>query len=313
MGLRSWIFLLILTSASGLRAQQADVALASADTSAYTPDSLSIFELVDSLLMQLEQEEEASQLAIRLSYNSNVLSAGRTLGIENFGLSPGLSYFNRSGLYADLTSFWSKDFDPSYYLTVASIGYMKDFSKNLSIMAGYDRYFYNVSSEVYIPYRNTISITPIFDFKPFSLTANYSFYFGDQSAHRIMPGLSVTAQRKKVWKFDRIAISPSFYLLCGNEIVTTIEYDLPLTRLERLRNLRDYRTPYRTIINQKEVWGIMNYAISVPLSISFNKWSFSFNYIYNIPKALPGEPEALSESTYLTGSLMYIIDLPSWK
>ena len=57
-----------------------------------------------------------SQLAVRLSYNSNVLSAGRTLGIENFGLAPGLSYYHKSGLYADVSGYWSKDFDPSYYL-----------------------------------------------------------------------------------------------------------------------------------------------------------------------------------------------------
>jgi hypothetical protein len=35
----------------------------------------------------------------------------------------------------------------------------------------------------------------------------------------------------------------------------------------------------------------------------------SFTYTYNIPQALPGEPETLSDSTYLSGSLMYIIDL----
>ena len=313
MGLRWWISLLILTSASELHAQQADVAFASADTAAYTTDSLSIFELVDSLLMQLEQEEEASQLAIRLSYNSNVLSAGRTLGIENFGLSPGISYFHRSGLYADLTSFWSKDFDPSYYLTIASFGYMKDLSKHLSIMAGYDKYFYNVQSDVYIPYSNTLSITPILDFRPVSLTANYSFYFGDQSAHRIMPGLSVTLQRKNLWKLDRIAISPSFYTLFGNEIITTIEYIPPTTLRELLQNIRDYGTRFKTVYESKDVFGVMNYAISVPLNITYKKWAFSFTYIYNIPRALPGEPEALSESTYLTGSLMYLIDLPSRK
>lgn len=314
MGLRSWISLLILTSASGLRAQQADVALLASDTSIYSSaDSLSIFDLVDSLLAELEQEQ-TSQLAIRLSYNSNVLSAGRTLGIENFGLAPGLSYFHKSGVYADLSAFWSKDFDPSYYLTITSIGYMKDFSKHFTMMAGFDKYFYNVSDqEVYIPYSNTLSITPMLEFKPFSLSANYSFYFGDQTAHRLMPGISVTAERRKIWKLDRIAISPSFFALFGNEIVTTLEFIFPETRREALENYFNYRTWYKTVYTSKEVYGIMNYAISIPLNVSYKKWAFSFTYIYNIPKALPGEPDVLSESTYLTGSLMYIIDLPSRK
>lgn len=313
MGLRSWISLLILTSASGLRAQQADVSLPAPDSSIYNySDSLSIFDLVDSLLLEL-MDEQPSQLAVRVSYNSNILSAGRTLGIENFGLSPGILYFHRSGLYADVSAFWSKDFDPSYYLTIASVGYMRDFSKHFSVMGGYDKYFYNMGDEVYIPYSNTLSVTPILEFRPVSVSANYSFYFGEQFAHRLMPGITVTAERKKVWKLKRIAVSPSFFALWGNEIVTTIEYDLPATRAERLRNLEEYHVPYKMTITEKEVFGIMNYAISIPLNISYKKWAFGFTYIYNIPKALPGEPEALSESTYLTGSLMYLIDLPSRK
>jgi hypothetical protein len=312
MGLRSWISLLILTSASGLRAQQADVSLSAADTTYSSLDSLSIFSLIDSLLEL--QESQPSQLAVRLSYNSNVLSAGRTLGIENFGLSPGVSYFHPAGLYADISAFWSNDFSPSYYLTIASIGYMKDLSKHLSVMAGYDKYFYNFNNdEVYIPFSNTLSITSILEFKPVSLSVNYSFYFGDQSAHRVMPGATVTAQRKKIWKFDRIAISPSFFALWGNEVVTTIEYVPPATLRELIQNIKDYGTRYKTVYTTEEVFGIMNYAISIPLNISYKKWAFSFTYIYNIPKALPGEPNALSESTYLTGSLMYVIDLTSRK
>jgi hypothetical protein len=312
MGLRLWISLLLLTSASGLRAQQADVSLPAADTAYSSLDSLSIFSLIDSLLEL--QESQPSQLAVRLSYNSNVLSAGRTLGIENFGLSPGVSYFHRSGLYADISAFWSNDFSPSYYLTIASIGYMKDFSKHLSVMAGYDKYFYNFNNdEVYIPFNNTVSITPILEFKPVSLSVNYSFYFGDQSAHRVMPGVTVTAQRRKIWKFDRIAISPSFFALWGNEVFTTIEYVPPATLRELIQNVKDYGTRFKTVYSSQEVFGIMNYAISIPFNISYKKWAFSFTYIYNIPKSLPGEPEALSESTYLTGSLMYVIDLPSRK
>ncbi|HEY0654880.1 MAG TPA: hypothetical protein VGD65_17200 [Chryseosolibacter sp.] len=311
MGLRCWLSLLILASASGLRAQDAD-ALFHADTTISAQDSLSIFNLIDSLLEL--QESQSSQLALRLSYNSNVLSAGRTLGIENFGLSPGVSYFHTSGLYADATAFWSKNFEPSYYLTVLSAGYMRDFSQHFSVMAGYDKYIYNFKGQdVYIPYRNTLSATPMVEVKPFSLSVNYSFYFGDQYAHRVMPGMMATLQKKKLWNFDRVSLSPSFFLLWGNEIISTIEYVPPATLRELFQNLRDYGTRYRTVITENQVFGIMNYAISVPLNISYKNWGFSVTYIYNIPKALPGEPATLSESTFLTGSLMYLIDLRSRK
>jgi hypothetical protein len=304
---RCWV-MIVLLSASRVCAQDADTLLAPADTSALSPsDSLSIFLLLDSLLNLAE--ENSSQLAVRVSYNSNVLSAGRTLGIENFGLAPGISYYHRSGLFADVSGFWSKDFEPSYYLTIATLGYMKDFTKHISIMAGFDRYFYHLEDAGYIPYKNTLSVTPILDLKPVSLSVNYSFYFGELYAHRIMPGVSFTVQKRKLWMIDRVAVTPSVYILMGDETLTTIEYVPPATRREALQNFIKYGTRDRIVQKDTHVFGVMNYAISVPVSILYRKFGLSFTYTYNIPKALPGEPLTLSESTYLSGSLTYIMDL----
>ena len=293
-------------------AQNADsVLLSDVETELTFEDSLSIFELIDSWLLQ--GDLNASQLAVRLSYNSNVMSTGRTLGIENFGLAPGISYYHKSGLYADVSGYWSKDFDPAYYLTVASVGYMHDFSKHFSVIAGYDHYFYNVGKDNYVPYSKAFSITPTLEFQPLILSTTYSFYFGDAYAHRILPGLTVMLEKKKWLAIDRIAINPSFYVLFGNEMLTELEYVPPQTPLEGLQNFRKYGTRFRLVERTKNVFGIMNYAISVPLSLSHKNWSFSFSYTYNIPKALPGEPLTLSESSYLAGSLTYFIKLSKNK
>ncbi len=300
---KRWLFIILLsTSPAPLVAQDVDsLLLSDVDDILSFDDSLSIFNLIDSILQF--GDLGSSQLAVRVGYNSNVLSAGRTLGIENFGLAPGLSYYHKSGFYADVSGFWSKDFDPSYYLTVASLGYMHSFSKKFSIMAGYDRYFYNLRSEnEYIPYKNTVSVTPILELKPVLFTLNYSFYFGDAHVHRIMPGTSVVLEKKKFLKIDRIAISPSFFMLLGDEKITKIQFD------GSLRNYLRYGTWYRILEKDKTVFGIMNYTISIPLTITQRKWTFSFTYAYNIPKALPGEPFTLSESSFLSGSLTYFFD-----
>src|SRR5688572_4669575 len=189
-----------------------------ADTVFTSYDSLSIFSLIDSLLTL--DELQTSQLALRLSYNSNVLSAGRTLGIENFGLAPGVSYYHTSGLYADASGYWSSDFDPSYYLTVVSLGYMHDFTSHFSVMGGYDHYFYNFTDdESYVPYWRTLSVTPIVEINPLVLSVNYSFYFGNQYAHRVMPGLGLQFEKRKILGIDRVSVSPAFLALWGNEIV----------------------------------------------------------------------------------------------
>src|SRR5688572_708531 len=97
--LRRWLVVLFVAASGQVYCQNAASFLSDQDSLLTYEDSLSIFSLIDSLL-QLENES-GSILSLRLGYNSNVLSTGRTLGIENFGLAPGISYYHRTGLYAD--------------------------------------------------------------------------------------------------------------------------------------------------------------------------------------------------------------------
>ena len=306
---RRLLFLTIMTACCELSfSQHADsLLLSQTETELSFDDSLSIFYLIDSLLQQ--GDLDVSQLAFRLGYNSNVLSTGRTLGIENFGLSPGISYYHKSGLFADLSGFWSNDFDPSYYLTVASVGYMRDLSKHFSIMAGYDRYFYAVGEDNYVPYKNSLSVTPALDFKPMGISATYSFYFGDASVHRIMPGVYATLEKRKFLKLNRIAITPCFYVLMGNETITEWDQIPPRSVAEAIQNFKDHGDRFTWVWRNKNVFGVMNYAFTLPLTVSHKNWGFSFSYTYNIPKALPGEPLTISESSYLSGSLTYFLGL----
>lgn len=304
------IFLSLTLTASFARALAQDTdstLLSQVETDLTFEDSLSIFTLIDSLLQY--GDAGGSQLAFRLTYNSNVMSTGRTLGIRNFGLAPGISYYHKSGLYADLSGYWSRDFDPSYYLTVASFGYMRDFSRHFSFLAGYDRYFYRVGENNYLPYSNALSISPSLELKPFSLSVSYSFYFGDAFAHRIMPGINVILEKKKFLNIDRIAITPAFFILLGDETITELEYVAPKSVAEAVENYRKYGTRFGVALHDKKVFGLMNYAFSIPLSVNHKNWGFAFSYTYNIPKALPGEPLTLAESSYFSGSLTYFIGL----
>lgn len=298
---------LIFTASCGLQAQDAPSLPDSTQSILSYSDSLSIFQLIDSLLT-LEDLTPGSQIATRLSYNSNVLSAGRTLGIQQFGLSPGVAYYHKSGLYADVSSFWSKDFDPQYYLTIIAAGYLHTFSKKFSMIASYDRYIYNTKVDnAFIPYKNAISVSPNLDFKWISFRADYSFYFGDQKVHRIMPSVSVNLEKKGFLSIDKITFFPSVYFLFGNETLSNIEIRWPDTRIERIRNYIKYGTPYEIVEIRKEVFGLMNYAFSFPLTVSHKNWSFNFCYTYSIPRALDGEPLLLSESSFLSGGITHYI------
>lgn len=307
---RRWLILVISVSSLSLRAQDTVALVNNSYEQLSFSDSLSIFRLIDSLLT-LEELSLASQLAVRLAYNSNVLWAGRTLGIENFGLAPGLSYYHKSGVFADLSAYWSKDFEPSYYLTILSGGYMHSFSPKFSFIASYDHYFYNLDQE-YIPYSNAFTISPYIDIKPVTFRLDYSFYFGDQTAHRLMPSLGLTLKKKKFLKIDRISLSPTVYMILGDATITEIIF--PSTRQDWIAaylRMRQGLTWYT--IKTNNVFGIMNYSFMVPLNITHHNWSFTFSYSYNVPKALKGETLLISESSFLSASITHYFGLRSKK
>lgn len=292
---KRWLFIGGILASSCLKAQDADSLLTKPDSSFLSySDSLNIFNLIDSLLM-LEELEPRSQLAVRLGYNSNVLSTGRTLGIEQFGLSPSISFYHKLGFYADVTGYWSKDFDPTYYLTVLSGGYMHTFSKYVSITGTYDRYIYNTDiPDQYIDFKNTLSITPYFDYKFLSARIDYSFFFGNQTAHRIMPAVGLNLVKHNFLKIQKISLIPTAYLLLGNQKSTEIVF---------ASNGIDY-----TIVEQ-EAFGIMNYAFSLPLYISHKNLSFYAAYTYSIPQKLATELSVPPESGYISAGITWYFNV----
>ncbi len=313
MGIRKrWLYFIVWSASfCHLQAQDADSLLQlPSDSILSYSDSLSIFYLIDSLLT-LEASTPSSQLAVRLAYNSNVLYAGQTLGIDQFGLSSGISFYHKSGLYADLSAFWSNDFEPKYYLNVLSVGYMHTFSSKFSFNVGYDKYF-TINND-FLQYKNTLSLTPYLDLKPILLSLNYSFYFGEGNVHRLMPSFNLNLQKKNFLKIDKVTFTPSAYVLFGNEHWAEFEIVYPTTALERIQNYLLYKTLYKIVVTEKNPFGLMNYAFSFPLNITHKSWNFLISYTYNFPKALPGDPLLLAESGFVAAGLTYYINLKKNK
>ncbi len=310
MFLRRLIAGILIGSACSIaaRGQQADSLLlkndpyiAELDSMLAVGDTLELFSLIDSIINLPDAPSLRSQLIMRLGYNSNVVAASRTLGFNQFGMAPGVSYYHKKGWYADVTSYWSKEYDPTFYLTVGSAGYMNSPTKWWSFMAEYSRYMYsNTSDDIYIAYKNNVGISNFFDVKPFTFRLDYQFYFGDKQAHRINPAVMLNLQKRNLGKITRISFYPTISLLTGSEQIT--EY-LPYSNtlagaLIRLRRgLPLYYEHTRT------EFGILNYSFVAPIAINIKDWFFIVSYTYNIPKSLPGETITLSNSGYLSASL----------
>ncbi|MEO9476331.1 MAG: hypothetical protein ABJG41_12375 [Cyclobacteriaceae bacterium] len=201
-------------------------------------DSLSIFMLIDSLLSY--QSPIYSELNIRTSYNSNVLSAGRNLGIDQHGISPGVSYYHKKGLYADVSGYWNSAFDPKYSLTIVSLGYMKIFGKHWSTTGSYERWFYNSSSNdstTSTSLKNSLNLSGAYSTKYIYASLDYNYLFGQSKAHRIIGNISGTFTLKDKWVFDKIRIAPSVSVIYGNSDVYNYYYSSELQRAQYIGDI----------------------------------------------------------------------------
>ena len=268
-------------------------------------DSLSIFNLIDSLI-QLPDLASHSQLAMRLGYNSNVASSERTLGISQFGLSPGVSYYHKSGFYGDVSGYWSSEFDPSYYLTILSAGYLGSLSKRWSVLGEYSRYFYSdTGDDVTVPFKNSLGVSNFYDLKPLIFRLDYTFFFGDKSVHRVLPGVMLNFEKRNWKKVNKILFYPSFNVLFGSEKITEF---VPLfsTLAQSLIRIRNGLPLFEE--REQTKFGLMNYSLSAPLSVSIKNWNFLLAYTYNFPKALQGEDLGLKNSGFISLSITRYIN-----
>jgi hypothetical protein len=302
-------------------------------------DSLSLFSLIDNLL---SYEPIKSTVNVRLGYNGQVTTAGRDLGVNQYGLSPGVSYYHKSGVYGDLSGYWNSEFEPQYHLTVATLGYLGIIKSQWSYNLAYDHSFFNgVSSSI----TNSLSGGVSWTKKYLSANLNYSYWFGTETAHRLNPSLSgyFTIKPRKSF-VSRIVIMPTASILLGNQSILNTRFndDERVKRTVALAELDDNRIRQlvdRGILNRQqalavfviknpdnfnlsqqqydniydflyteettEAFGIMNYYLTVPVSFYIDNFSVMMSYTYNIPVALPGESTDLNNTGYLSVGISY--------
>lgn len=302
----------VLLGISTIRAQDPDtLLLPPADSTELVlslQDSLDILDLIDSMLL-IGPITDHSMLAVRLGYNSNIVADNRSFNIDKFGLAPGVSYYHKSGAYADLTTYWSKEYDPSFYLTVTSAGYMHQFGKWYTLLTEYSHYFYSESADstLSVPYTNNLAMTNFFEWRKVVFRLDYYFYFGDKTAHRIQPGIGMNFVKRKWLGFDRVSFYPMVNVLFGSEQTTT--YEVAPNVLLRLLYNRTH-SPKLPLYYENTIteFGVMNYSFTAPIYFTRKNWNFMLGYTYNIPKSLPNEELSLQNSGYLSFTITRFFD-----
>jgi hypothetical protein len=306
--LATWLFFTDAQSqATDSLLLKSDPILAEMDSILNSPDSLSILDLIDSILLA-PAGKLRSQMAVRAGYNNNIIANGAS-SFSQYGLTTGASYYHKSGAYTDISAYYSKQYKPGVYLTVAAVGYLGLINKYWSVLTEYDHYFYTPAkdgNDLYTPYTNNLYLSNYFKVKKVIFRLDYNLYFGKQHAHRFTPAVGLNLSKKKWLGMDRVTFLPSASLWYGSDTVT--EY-IPnfSTRKERLLLLVQGKPLWNT--QDKTVWGVVNYSLSLPLSLLYKDWSFLVSYNLNFQKGLPGESVTSYRVGYLSASLTKYFDL----
>jgi hypothetical protein len=175
-----------------------------------------LFQLADSLI-KLDQQQ-SSALSIRTGYVSRILSAGRDLGVNQFGAVAGASFYHRSGAFVDATNYFNSSNEAFYYMTNFSLGY---------IVPKWKKWNLNVNHSFYI-YENAVE-TPSFDksgsfslykqHRKFDVGVDYAYLYGNEEAHRLLLSGNLNLRIPKTKIADRISFYPGASMQLGSSNV----------------------------------------------------------------------------------------------
>ena len=289
-------------------------------------DSSSLMSILEDIL---NEDYLKSQLSIRAGYTSNITNAGRKFGIQQYGLNAGIAFYHKSGIFADVSGYYNSDQDPKYNTTITSLGYMGLIGPKWNYYLSYDHFFYRTPQDIdYIisyPLTNSLNASTNYLFKGVNIGADYSFMFGDETAHRTRLNLSYYLSFTKVGFIDRINFNPNLSMLAGNANVTSIVFNQEIAKansqelIEQIGRARfrylynNEREVLKALLSEEQtnnVFGIMNYSIYVPVSFSINKTSLLLNYSLNFPVALSGETGLdTTPNSYFSATLLFTFSL----
>lgn len=235
-------------------------------------------------------------LYLSLNYYDKTYFSGRDIGINQYNLSPKISYMHSSGIYASLSGIYYSEFDPNWDLITATLGFGKDFgkSKKLRFSSSYSRYFYNNNLDN--AYSNVINTALAFRNKKrtFNSQLSFSYLFGNENGFQISSTNYAVLNLYKN-KNKQLSLKPQLSIVAGNQ---TIE-------LARTFFLNGFPI---TIYSTDSTFDLINTQINFPLDFNYKSFDFELGYNLNFPNALKGETN-IKNTSYFNFSMAYLINL----
>lgn len=247
--------------------------------------------LVDDLLNALN---DYNFIYSSVTYSSNTFFAGRDSGVDQFNITPQISYFNSSGFNAAVTSVYFENQDPNWDFVSITAGYGNTLgkSKNFHYNLGYSRFFF---SDGFDDFNNSIDVTFGVRNKErtFGVIGAASYLFGTQQslqlASRLYGNFALSRGTGYAFKFR-----PQLNFLFAEQAITFMPPP------------RDGLPPPPPITIEE--FGLLNTQLSIPISYTSSSWDIELGWNVNFPNPIDREGD-LDSTNFFSLTLGYLFDL----
>jgi hypothetical protein len=207
-----------------------------------------------------------------INFNSNTFYAGREIDTNMYNISGHIFYYHSLGFFIGASGLWFDKRIPSYSLTTLSAGFSKaiDKKKLFTFRTSYSRFlYYQSDSSNEYPYKNNLSLGLSFRKKWIGARASGNLLFGEDYRVNISCGIYSRFTLIKLGKNNKIYTAPELSAFFGTETITT-------------RKTNGQNAEQGTS-ETKEIYGLLNTQLYVPLGISLGDFDFEFSGSMNIP------------------------------
>jgi len=266
---------------------------------------LAIDEYIDELLLEEQSLDELlaslinfNFLYFSLNYNSDTYFSGRDIDIDQYNISPQVTYMHSKGFYASLSGVYYSSFIPKWDVTTATIGYGKSFGKDKIW-----RYYASLSGYLYS--ENNIdglskgNINAGFGIQNKNRTlgtvVSGSYYIGSGNTYQLVSRTYANLKLLKTKK-HHLKLRPQLSIFTGTQIVDV----LSSTALQD-ENIEELYT-------ENNVFGLLNTQINLPIQFNTNSFDFELGYNLNFPSEI-GDETNLKNTSFFNIGISYLLDL----
>ena len=275
-------------------------------------------------LGELLNENKISLIYSSINYNSNTFYSGRSIGVNQFNLSPQISYLNSNGLTISLSGIYLDQFDPAWDLTTISIGYSKWINKKntVSLNTSFSNYFYSYDQNDI--YSRSFSLGMSYQSLNDKLFLNTSagIFFDGSNLFQIISNfyysfnlikkrekIKEQNKRSQVWKGNVNGKQKSRRILSDK---LTLDFK-PLVSFYFNSETIDTEYSPSFFINQninadQNYFGLINTQIKLPIEFNLNSIDLELSYYINIPVPI-GDENNLPNTSFFGISIGYLFDL----